>query len=121
LATTLSLIFLIYRARDSSPSTRPSVVDLVLVVMAVVPCANFLMNYEELTRRVGIVTDGDVVMAVMISIASFEASRRILGWSLPIIASFMVVYAIFGNYFPDLVSHAGMPYRRVFSTIYGTN
>lgn len=121
LGITLSLIFLVYKARESSPATRPSAVDLVLVVLALAPCANFLLRYEEITRRAGIVTDLDLLFAAMITIASFEGCRRVLGWSLPVVAAVVVIYALYGNYFPELVAHAGMSPQRVAGTIYGTN
>jgi TRAP transporter 4TM/12TM fusion protein len=50
-----------------------------------------------------------------------EATRRSMGWPLPIIASIFLLYALFGPHFPGLLKHAGNSWSQVVNHQYLTS
>ncbi len=84
--------------------------------------------YEaDLTARAGQMTDGDMVIGILTIVLVFEATRRIMGWALPIICGIFLLYGLFGQYLPGPFMHRGYGVDQIVSTmsfgvegIYGT-
>jgi TRAP transporter 4TM/12TM fusion protein len=84
--------------------------------------------YEaDLTARAGQMTDADMVVGILTIILVFEATRRMMGWALPIICGIFLLYGIFGQYLPGPFMHRGFGLDQIVSTlsfgvegIYGT-
>lgn len=55
---------------------------------------------------------GFALLAVVI-----EAARRAIGWPLPMVAFFALIYAFFGQHIPGEFGHAGMPLRSFLGTM----
>ena len=55
---------------------------------------------------------GFALLAVVI-----EAARRAIGWPLPLVAFFALIYAFFGQHIPGEFGHAGMPLRSFLGTM----
>jgi TRAP transporter 4TM/12TM fusion protein len=84
--------------------------------------------YEDLILREGgwLITQDLVVGTIMIVLV-FEATRRLMGIALPIIAGIFLLYGLFGQYFPGVLAHRGYGFDQIighlgFGTegIYGT-
>lgn len=118
---TIALIFLLYPARSTSPRHRPSLVDLLWVAMALAPTVAFLRDWEAMLLRYGQVTDAELVYGALLALAALEACRRVLGWTLPVLALLMVAYAYFGPYLPEMFAHRGFGMRRLLGQIYSSN
>jgi TRAP transporter 4TM/12TM fusion protein len=72
-------------------------------------------------------TDADMVVGILTIILVFEATRRMMGWALPIICGIFLLYGIFGQYLPGPFMHRGFGLDQIVSTlsfgvegIYGT-
>jgi TRAP transporter 4TM/12TM fusion protein len=92
----LVLLFLIYR-RSGEISDRPSLLDYVLLVAGVAPIVYLFVNYEYITNRIFYIDDlttADMIMAVVMTLIVLEATRRVLGWPLPITAIVFLVYGL---------------------------
>lgn len=84
--------------------------------------------YEsDLTARAGEMTDFDMVIGIITIVLVFEATRRMMGWALPLICSIFLLYGLFGEYLPGLLAHRGYGFDQIVSTmsfgvegIYGT-
>ncbi|KAG0748574.1 hypothetical protein G6F24_015371 [Rhizopus arrhizus] len=63
----------------------------------------------------------DVFMGSILLIGLLEATRRAMGWPLPIIALVFMAYAMFGPYFPGLRKHAGNPWPQLVNHMYLTS
>jgi TRAP-type uncharacterized transport system fused permease subunit len=48
-----------------------------------------------------------------------ELTRRVSGWSLPILAGVFIAYAFLGPYLPGILQHRGYSKERFFTYIYG--
>ena len=77
--------------------------------------------FEDLTFRVGNPLALDVVMGSILIIALLEATRRSMGWPLPIIAIAFMAYALAGPVFPGLLKHAGASWSQLINHQYLTS
>ena len=110
---TFSLIGILYKFYQNSPTFRPSIFDILLVVLSVIAIGYWIITYPVRADRAGAYTSLDIVMGAIGLIVSFEVSRRTVGWGLPIIAAVGVLYALFGPVMPDAISHGGFSFRRI--------
>ncbi len=93
----LTLLFLIYRSSGSTDGT-PSVLDLLLLALAIAPILYLFANYEYVINRTFYVDDlttADMVMGTIMTVMVLEAARRVIGLALPITAVVFMVYGLF--------------------------
>lgn len=131
LAFVLGLIFLVFSARKSDagaihPSTmlRPGGIPLHDWLFAVAVAVSSLYVpyvFEDLVFRVGNPSALDVIMGSITIVLMIEATRRAIGWGLPLIALFAIVYAIFGNWFPGIFLHPGATWSNLVNHLYLTS
>lgn len=84
--------------------------------------------YEsDLTARAGEMTDTDMVIGIITIVLVFEATRRMMGWALPLICGMFLLYGLFGEFLPGVLAHRGYGFDQIVSTmsfgvegIYGT-
>ncbi len=91
----LTLTFLIYRraGRDAAPS----LLDYALLAIAVAPITYLFWNYDYIVNRIYYVDDmtpTDMAMAVILIVLLLEATRRLIGWALPLTAIAFLSYAL---------------------------
>lgn len=72
-----------------------------LLVMALVATTYVHLSYTDLEWRQGFPTRLDTVVGVMLIIVVFDATRRTMGWAIPLLSLFFIGYAFFGNHFPS--------------------
>jgi TRAP transporter 4TM/12TM fusion protein len=131
LAFVLGLIFLVFPARKAGllqPSAKawhhPGGVPLLDVALALAVAASVLYIpyiFEDLTFRVGNPLTQDVVMGTLLIVCLLEATRRSMGWPLPVIALAFMAYALFGPMFPGLLKHAGASWAQLVNHQYLTS
>jgi TRAP transporter 4TM/12TM fusion protein len=93
----LVLLFLIYR-RSGKAEGVPSLLDYALLVIAVIPILHLFVNYEYIVTRIFYVDDltvTDMVMGAIMGVIVLEATRRVIGWTLPLTAIVFVIYGLF--------------------------
>ena len=113
LLLTFALIGLVYRCRKNSPTSRPSLLDLLLIVGSIFTIGYWIVEYPNLADRAGNYNQLDIIVGAIAIVISFEVSRRTVGWALPIIALVGILYALFGRSMPDAIAHKGFPLRRI--------
>jgi TRAP transporter 4TM/12TM fusion protein len=93
----LTLVFLLYPLKpDGGIGWR--MLDMVLLVSSWAFILHLFCNYEYLTNRMIYVDDLtmlDKVFAVVATFIVLEATRRVLGWALPLTAAVFLAYALF--------------------------
>ena len=77
--------------------------------------AYLYFSAEDIAFRLGIPNTMDIVAGGVMIIFLVEATRRVLGWPLPIIAFTAVIYGFFGSYLPGLLAHSGFDTERIIS------
>src|SRR5512144_1549016 len=131
LAFVLGLIFIVFglrRAHAGEPTARgawaPGGVPLIDWVLGVAVAASVLYIpyvFDDLAFRVGNPTGLDVAMGSILMVLLLEATRRSMGWPLPVIAIAFMVYALAGPVFPGLLQHAGASWSQLVNHQYLTS
>lgn len=112
LAATLVLVFG-RDIRDRAPLL--GVTDLALIAATVAWAIYIVVHHDRFVTRIAFVdrpTTSDVVMGVALLATLMEATRRIAGWGLFVIAGIFILYAFFGNLLPSSVGHSGLSLSR---------
>lgn len=131
LAFVLGLIFLVFagtklgadRERHHSAWT-PGGIPLTDWLLALCCAASVLYIpwiFEDMAMRVGNPGTLDVVMGSVLFVTLLEATRRSMGWPLPLIALLFTFYALFGKLFPGLLQHAGASWSQFINHQYLTS
>lgn len=84
------------RGETATASALPPL-DLALLVGAVAPLAYVLWNYDYFVNRIIYIDDlstADMAMAALLVVVLLEATRRVLGWALPVTAIVFLTYAL---------------------------
>ena len=113
LLLTFILIGIFYRFKQNSPTSRPSVVDIVLLGMTIVAIGYWILEYKTLANRAGAYSKLDVVVGAIALVLSLEYSRRTVGWALAIIAGVAILYALLGRSMPSAIEHKGFTLQRI--------
>lgn len=113
----LALVFLLYPAAKGLQSRMWLFGDFVLAGVS-----GFLGLYPyfeapNLAQRVGTVTPVEEWMLAALIVLILEASRRTLGWTIPIIAMVFLAYTFFGEYSP-ILPHANFTLGQVAYFMY---
>jgi len=111
---TYVLVFLLYQSK----SLWMRSVDYLLIIASVVTISYWIMNFEVINYRTGAETTLDMVMAVIGVLISIELARRVVGGIFVIIGIAMLAYGVYGDYMPDLVSHAGASFPELCVSIF---
>ena len=102
----LTLAFLISAQEREKDNSRPTF-DIVLIIGAVAFNTYIFDQYLALPSRDGLPTQADVAFGIVAIALVLEATRRIVGWTLPIISVIFLLYAYFGPYMPGILAHRG--------------
>jgi TRAP transporter 4TM/12TM fusion protein len=102
------------RACDLTLATLSAFVCLYVVVQTEPLFSSWWSNGASLGDRAGAETALDYAVGIAGLVVLLEATRRCLGWALPILSLLFVLYAFFGAYLPDfLFPHRGYTVERI--------
>lgn len=107
------LAFFVYRGWRAAPTDRPSVIDVVLALAALVPTIYINQELEQLVFRIADWTAGDLVVAAITLVVVLEMARRMIGPALPLLALVFMAYAVVGPWLPGLLTHRGFTVERI--------
>ncbi|MBU2957288.1 TRAP transporter permease [Paracoccus sp. 1_MG-2023] len=71
------------------------------------------IEYNDLIRRTGFLTQMDMVMGTILVVLVFEGARRLMGWPLAVIAGIFLAYCFFGQHLPPPFIHRGYGYDQI--------
>ena len=123
LLAVLSLTFLLYPISRRS-RTQVTAVDWMLLGASVVALAWPVIDFERFVSRAATPNAIDVGLGTITIILVLEATRRTVGWILPITAIVFLAYGYLGPLLGfvglDLIAHRGYPLDRLVGTLYMT-
>ena len=93
----LTLVFLLYRLTIAEDGQPPSLLDYALLALGVAPVFYLFINYEYVVTRIFYIDDltrWDMIFGVILVVIVLEATRRVIGWALPITALVFLAYGI---------------------------
>jgi TRAP-type uncharacterized transport system fused permease subunit len=111
---TYILVFLLYRSKHR----LLRVVDYVLIVLSIVSVGYWILNFEVINYRTGAETQLDMVMAVIGVLIGIELARRVVGTVFVIMGTLLLLYGVYGEYMPELISHAGDTFPELCISIF---
>jgi TRAP transporter 4TM/12TM fusion protein len=131
LAFVLGLIFLVFPlAKGGYDGAAPArllrplgipLIDWLLAAAAIIAVLYVPWIFQDLAFRVGNPSVTDVTMGTVLIVILLEATRRSIGWPLPIIAVLFMAYAIFGRYAPGVLVHPGSSFSNLINHLYLTS
>ena len=111
---TYVLVFLIYRSK----SLPGRIADYVLMLLSVATIGYWILNFEAINYRAGAETELDKLIAMAGVLIGVEVARRVVGNIFVIIGSIMLLYGVYGEYAPELISHAGDTFPELCTSIF---
>ncbi|MCH2210819.1 MAG: TRAP transporter fused permease subunit [Fuerstiella sp.] len=110
-----ALCFLMYPIHRKLGGVKALRVVDVLLAAAIVSCCGYLIYQgNTLAARAGKFNETDFAVAIAGTLLILEATRRSIGWALPILAGSFLTYALYGSSMPDwLFPHRGYSVERI--------
>ncbi|BDG61622.1 C4-dicarboxylate ABC transporter [Caldinitratiruptor microaerophilus] len=118
LAIALGMIFLLYPARRGDIKGRVPWYDVLLAILGLAAGFYPVVFYEDLVARAGLVTTLDLTVAAVGTLLVLEATRRVAGWPMVLVALGFLAYALWGNLLPGLFRHRGYSLARLLEHTY---
>ena len=127
----LGLIFLVFSWNQKGNATPPKasalaplgigIIDWLCCIAAVVTSLYVPYVFHDLQFRVGNPDPLDWIMGTIMIVVLLEATRRSVGWPLPIIAVVLMTYALWGRSLPGILAHPGNTWKSVVNHLYLTS
>jgi len=113
----LPFVFLIYPTRKWGRMGH--VLDGLFILMSALPSLFVIFFYDTYQEHAwGEPQVIDMVLFVLLSIALFEGLRRALGLILPLVMLIFMIYPLFNNYLPGILSGRGYSFSRITLAFY---
>ena len=116
----LLLAFLIF---PYARGKKVNFIDILIAITGAVCCLYIYVFYDQLVDRGGILlkinftNDFTIPVELMLGIIGMlillEATRRVIGVPLVVIAVCFLLFSYFGQYAPDIISHGGLSLKRL--------
>ncbi|GAB7140630.1 TRAP transporter permease [Deferribacterales bacterium RsTz2092] len=90
-----------------------SVLDWGLMLLSAAVPIYVWYDYLGIVERAGIPSNTDFIMASLLALLVLEASRRMSGWTLPILSVVFIIYGLFGRTMPGLFWHRGYTWEQL--------
>ena len=116
----LLLAFLIF---PYARGKKVNFIDILIAITGAVCCLYIYVFYDQLVDRGGIllkinfINDFTIPVELMLGVIGIlillEATRRVIGVPLVVIAVCFLLFSYFGQYAPDIISHGGLSLKRL--------
>ena len=92
--------------------------DILFVIGSITIGLYIIDQYHVLTFRDGNPNLPDMLLGIVAIILVLEATRRVIGWTLPLVAVAFIVYAYWGPNMPGIFGHRGYDWGRILQHSY---
>ncbi|GBF12164.1 TRAP transporter permease [Tepidibacillus sp. HK-1] len=126
LAFGLSLIYILFPTKKYIKLDFPilnifvKILDIILPILGASVGLYWVYEYDGLVMRAGNYNKLDFIIGLLAVLLVLEASRRVVGIPITLIAALFLIYAKFGNYFPGFLAFRGLSWERIISHMYFT-
>ena len=90
------LLFPLHKSLSRNPLSK--IVDWIMVLLTTACCSYLVFANEDIIARAGQYNSVDMVVAITGVLLVLEATRRSIGWILPLLAISFIVYALLGQH-----------------------
>lgn len=119
----LPMCFILYPMTSRSLKDSVPWYDWILAGLATLPGLYGMINYMSIIERITQVdplTQAQIILGTLLLVTLLEATRRVVGLPLTIIAAFFAGYMYFGRYMPGVMKGLSFTYEEVIEQIYLT-
>ena len=116
----LLLAFLIF---PYARGKKVNFIDILIAITGAICCLYIYVFYDQLVDRGGIllkinISDNftipiELILGIIGILILLEATRRVIGVPLVVIAVCFLLFSYFGQYAPDIISHGGLSLKRL--------
>ena len=103
--------------KEKRKKTKPSPIDLGLIVLTIVTFGYLIANYTRIVRGGGFLTSTELIVAAVGLLLVLEAARR-AGGTLAVLGVIFFAYNFFGEWIPGQLGHNGFTLRRVLGHMF---
>jgi TRAP transporter 4TM/12TM fusion protein len=96
---------------------RIAPLDYVLAAIGCLAALYIVFDWTGIMMRSGLPTARDIALSILLIVLVLEASRRVIGPALAIIAVFFTVYAFLGPYMPSIFAFRGVSMSKYISQV----
>jgi len=99
------------------------ITNFLFVVIVLVSFLWIPLDYERISSRWPLADDllrFDYIFGTLAILIILEATRRCMGWFLPLLTVIFLLYAFVGPSMPGLLHHQGYPYQSILDLLYLT-
>ncbi len=112
----LVLIYLYAASRREKPDAA-WVVDILCALAAAAIAVYVYFNWYDMAVRIMFPTAADLAVGAALIVLVIDATRRRVGWALPIITVIFLAYALFGHVLPGQLGHREYGWRQVIASL----
>lgn len=94
---------------------KVTIADWMIGIVGVIAALYIVIDYAGISERPGEPIGRDLIFGVTLIFLMLEATRRVLGPALPVIAGAFMAYVFLGPYLPDVVAFKGATLTRFIS------
>lgn len=114
LLLTLVMCFLMFQpAKKKERTIGLIILDGIALILSAGCIIYLYVSHDMIVFRAGELYKSDIFVGVVILILTLEATRRSLGWPIPIIALTFIAYAFLGHYLPGELRTTNYDLERV--------
>ena len=111
---TYILVFLVYGCKNK----YLRLIDYLLMLLSIATIGYWIVNFEAINYRMGMETRLDMAISIVGILLGIELARRVVGNVFVIIGGLMLVYGVYGDLAPELLSHAGDDFTNLCVSIF---
>jgi len=92
-------------------------IDVILILLSIAVGSYIFFDLQGIFERQGDWSTWDFRVGVIVVLLVLEATRRVIGYNLMIIAVLFLLFGYFGPYMPELIVHKGYSIERIATTL----
>lgn len=92
--------------------------SIAIIIIAAVATTYLISIDKDIVFHLGDPTKLEIVLATLLVLGLLEMTRRVMGWTMPIIAALAILYAFFGKLMPGGLAHRGYGFERLASYLF---
>ncbi len=124
LGVLLALAFILFPATKASPRDRPSAIDWIFALLAVIPNIYSYLEAHRINLRlenVDALTTGELWNGILATLLILEALRRAVTPVLAVLLGIGIGYLFVTEYMPGLLHYRDMAFSEIVETMYLLN
>ena len=100
-----------------SAKEKIPILDYIIGAIAALAAIYIVIDYAGLITRYGVPIPRDIIVGLILIVLLLEATRRVIGPALPVIATLFILYSFLGPHMPSLIAFKGASLNRLMGQL----